>query len=128
MPATQSGSQISDDLKVGIVLANLDDGLVREHLMLNAERLTTWLSFKMELEQITRLRSYSQGGLVAMDVDALTKNGGRKGPKGGKGNETRVCWKCGKPGHLAKDCKAGGKGVGGTRAPLGGGKGAGKGI
>ena len=28
--ATQSGSQISDDLKVGVVLANLDDGPVRE--------------------------------------------------------------------------------------------------
>ena len=65
---------------------------------------------------------------MAMEVDALTKGNGRKGPKGGKGgNETRVCWKCGKPGHLAKDCKAGGKGVGGTPTPLGG-KGAGKGL
>ena len=85
------------------MLANLDDGLVREHLMLNAERLTTRQVFRTEFEQITRLRSFS-GGPMAMEVDALTKGDGRKGPKGGKGNETRVCWKCGKPGHLAKDC------------------------
>ena len=82
-------------------------------------------SFKLELEQITRLRSFA-GGPMAMEVDALTKGDGRKGPKGGKGNETRVCWKCGKPGHLAKDCKAGGKGVGGTPKPPSGGKGVGK--
>ena len=66
-----------------------------------------------------------------MEVDALGKGYGRKkdskGPKGGKGNETRVCWKCGKPGHLAKDCKAGGKGDGGTQT-LAGDKGAGKGL
>ena len=92
--ATQSGSPISDDLKVGIVLANIDDGPAREHLMLNAERLTTWQIFKTELEQITRLRSYS-GGPVAMEVDAITKGKGKG--KGKKGEERRVCWKCGKP-------------------------------
>ena len=47
--ATQSGSPISDDLKVGIVLGSLDDGPVREHLMLNAERLTTLPILKTEL-------------------------------------------------------------------------------
>ena len=64
---------------------------------------------------------------MAMEVDALTKGGDRKGPKGGKGAEGRVCWKCGKPGHVAKDCPSG-KGNGGTPSPKAGGKGAGKGL
>ena len=49
----------------------------------------------------------------------------------GKGKETRVCYNCGKPGHLAKDCwnkpgvKGGGKGDFGKGDVKGGGKGKG---
>ena len=56
---------------MGIVLANLDEGPVREHLMLNAERLTSWQVFRTELEQITRLRSFA-GGPMANGIGTIT--------------------------------------------------------
>eukprot|EP00973_Karenia_brevis_P010315 1396984-Karenia_brevis.AAC.1 len=60
-----------------------------------------------------------------MDVGALREgDGSRKGKSGGKGDgrDTRASLKCGKVGHLAKDCRSG-QGGGGQG---GGGKGAGR--
>ena len=39
-----------------------------------------------------------------MVVDALTKSGSRSGKCQQKEKETRVCYHCGKAGHLAVDC------------------------
>ena len=56
----------------------------------------------------------SYGGEAEEDINAVGKGGKAKGK--GKG----LCFKCGKPGHLAKDCRAKGIGKSGKK---GGGKG-----
>eukprot|EP00973_Karenia_brevis_P062237 8657430-Karenia_brevis.AAC.1 len=58
--ADAAGRQgLSDDLKIGIVLANLSEGSIRDHLIISSERLATWAAFRTELEQIFRVRAAS---------------------------------------------------------------------
>ena len=48
-------------------------------------------------------KSKGKGG-KSSGKDGKGKGGGKEG-KGGKGkNPSEVCWICGKPGHMAKDC------------------------
>eukprot|EP00959_Pyramimonas_sp_CCMP1952_P318512 6664635-Pyramimonas_sp.AAC.1 len=76
-----SGTPLTENLKVGIVLNNLEDGPVRDRMILNAERLQDWPVFKSELEPIMRVRTSaaSSRGPGDMDVGALGLKGGKKG-------------------------------------------------
>ena len=63
-----AGNHSFDDLKVGIVLSNMQDSPVRDNLIMSSERLNTWALFRTEMEQIMRVRAYTS---TAMEVDAL---------------------------------------------------------
>eukprot|EP00973_Karenia_brevis_P062222 8655747-Karenia_brevis.AAC.1 len=80
---------------------------------MSLERLATWAAFRTELEQIFRVRAASM--VTPMDVGALCKGDALRGKPGGKGDnnkDPRACFKCGTTGHLAKDCRGGGRGGG----------------
>ena len=122
---------VSDNLRVGIVLNRIADHELASHLILNAERLSTWGLFRAEIVNIARARAAAAGAFAGlgdghgpspMDVGALGKGPGKGKSPGGR--EERSCYKCGKKGHLARDCRssgapAGGKGpgTGGPRPP-----------
>ncbi len=104
-----TGAALTDDLKVGIVVNNLDEGAVRSHLILNAERLNTWQIFGSELEQITCVMAFAAQNINdPMDVGAL----GLKGFGKDKTKSHIQCWKCGKKGHAAFECRSSGPPVG----------------
>eukprot|EP00973_Karenia_brevis_P051984 7220619-Karenia_brevis.AAC.1 len=70
---------------MGIVLANLSEGSIRDHLIMSSERLATWVTFRTELEQIFRVRAASQS--TPMDVGALRQGDGlHKAKSGGTGD------------------------------------------
>ena len=110
----RSGEKMSDTLRIGVATLLLEDGPIKQHLLMNAERLKTWLVFRQELVEIRRAQVAA--GVAPMDVGALTSKGG------GKTQKPR-CEKCGRIGHLAKDCWAkGGKKGGGRGSSSDGGK------
>ena len=76
-----SHDTISDLLRVGIVLRQIEEDSLRTHLLHNAERLKVWTDFKQEVISI-RLATRSVGHAVD-SIDGLQK-GGVRGGKGGK--------------------------------------------
>ena len=113
-----SGETFSDAMRIGIILRQLEDSGLRQHLILQGERLKTYQSFRDELVNVRRAQLAVSGGSQPMDVGALS--GGLRGGGGIK------CNKCGKSGHKAADCWSGGGGGGGgkngKKGPRGGGK------
>jgi hypothetical protein len=43
---TRSLEVISDSMKIGIALRQMEEGNLRQHLLMNSSRLTTWKTFK----------------------------------------------------------------------------------
>ena len=110
-----SGAAFPDGLKIGMVIKNLEDGSLKNHLMFNSERLSDWPSFRRELVSVRTVLGTSSGsGAAPMDIGAV---GDRFA-----GN----CWHCGKPGHKTQDCRLRSKkgdSKGGKDKGKGGGKG-----
>ena len=75
---------------------------------MNAQRLTAWLDFKREVQEIRR----AQASVIAtpMEIGAFQKGGG-KGSKGKDKSDDSKCSNCGRPGHWRRDCRAPGGGA-----------------
>jgi len=103
----KSGERLSDSVRIGIVMKQLPDGPIRQHLIMNSERLNTWPVFRDEVTNIRRAQTAVQNAQVPMDVSALEAKGKSKGK--GKSNaganlKDVTCHNCGKKGHYARDC------------------------
>eukprot|EP00971_Amphidinium_carterae_P096852 1917207-Amphidinium_carterae.1 len=87
-----SGDVVSNALRIGIVLRQLEETKLKEYLMMNTSKRTAWKDFKAEVTTVKRTQANI--GPVAMDLDAFTK-GKAKGAKNawekgkGKGKENK---------------------------------------
>eukprot|EP00971_Amphidinium_carterae_P082050 1623115-Amphidinium_carterae.4 len=134
-----SKAAVPDNLKVGIILKQMPESALRQHLILNLERWNTYERLRQEIENIARAQIASSGTPMPMDLGALQDTKGSKGKgkgrgKGGYGQPQKIgpCHICGKQGHLARDCwqnqnQNGGKAKGKGKQKGAGGKGKGKG-
>ena len=125
-----SGEEVSDGIRVGVVLQRLEESSLKQHLLLNAERLSSWADFRSELINVRRAQQIVNASAQPMEVGALDGKYGKKGKKGGgkgKGSPSSdvVCHNCGRKGHRKADCwYAQGKGgQGGGKGDKGAGKG-----
>ena len=102
---------IDDDTKIGIVIKGMESGSLREHMLLHSERCETYEEFRNEVDTIAKARAAQFVVNSPMDLGAFNKKGGGK---------DQACHNCGKKGHKAADCWAGGgKSSGGAGgAPL----------
>jgi len=121
-----SKEPFTDNMKVGVVLKQLEDGPLRNHLVLNAARLANWSDFREEFITVRRAQAALGQGAQPMDLGALAT---RKGGKKGDGKTADACRVCGRRGHYAANCwykdAKGGQG-GGKNGPPAGGKAGGK--
>ena len=103
--------RLSEDLKCSAVEGMMPEDL-EKHLQLNANRLQKYEEMKEEIQRYFETHTgksiktsvketmATSSGMAPMEVDALTRKGGRD--KGGKGDVK--CYVCGKLGHKAADC------------------------
>ena len=49
-------TRVPDDIKIGIVIAGLPKGVMRDHLMLRSESMASYVSFRKEYETIARAK------------------------------------------------------------------------
>ena len=78
---------------------------LQSHLELNLPRLNTYDLLRREIVTFAENRrafTVDDSGAIPMEVDYAKGKGQAKGK--GKEKETRKCHKCGKAGHLVKDC------------------------
>ena len=117
--------QVTDEIKIS-VLEQLGPKELERHLQLRAATLTTFDDCLAEVQQYVemvtgaKIRTVDSHGGTAKH-DPMDVGGFQHG--GGKGGE---CYRCGKPGHIARDCKMAvpsGGGGGGRPSSSGGGHG-----
>ena len=131
----ESGKTIDDEMLLGIVIHGLQDQATRDHLIMNASRLTTYDTVRTELLEMARTNRVLQQMPVPMDISAAPFKGkgkGKKGDtkgkdpkgkgksenKGGKGKNTKgknsstenphkdkECRYCHKMGHIKSECR-----------------------
>ena len=116
-----SGEDFPDNIRIGVVLRQLPEGGLRQHLILNSSRVTTWALLKQEVESVRRAQMSLQNSAYPMDVSELSnplaafgirlpkgkgaKGGGKSFGKTAKGEApTTPCPICGRVGHWKRDC------------------------
>eukprot|EP00971_Amphidinium_carterae_P028244 556072-Amphidinium_carterae.1 len=52
-----SGEPLSDALRIGIVLRQLEETKLKEYFMMNTSKLTAWKDFKAEVTTIKRTQT-----------------------------------------------------------------------
>ena len=90
----ESKETISDNMRIGVVIKDMEKGSLREHLLLHSERCATYAAFRSEVDTIARAQAASLITASPMEIGAVTKKFDGK------------CNFCGKTGHKASDCWA----------------------
>eukprot|EP00959_Pyramimonas_sp_CCMP1952_P325402 6810935-Pyramimonas_sp.AAC.1 len=90
----QAGKQFDEDLKIGIVIANVVDMSIQQHLVKNSASLETWKALNEELLDTARTEQYLNSQPKLMELGATPKGGkgagkGKKGDGKDKGHEKR---------------------------------------
>ena len=85
----QSRETISDSLKIGCVIADMGQNSMKEHLLMSATKCDSWTNFVREIESIEHARK-TITAQTPTELDAFQGN----------------CQKCGKYGHIAKECRS----------------------
>jgi len=88
------GEALDQEVKTGVVIRNLGirHQQLAQHIVLNAQRLTSCDLVKRELVDVLRTRKFMAGMPTPMDVGAVDK-------------QNLQCWTCGAKGHVSKDCR-----------------------
>eukprot|EP00959_Pyramimonas_sp_CCMP1952_P294361 6157045-Pyramimonas_sp.AAC.1 len=130
---SQSQKTVDDDTKIGVALLGMENERVKEHLIRNSSRITTWQHVRDEILEITRTQQYIDSQPAPMQLGATPWNAGK--PKGGKSkegkgkegkgkdskgkgskakkgaeeasnaNRDKVCFYCKKTGHVKAECR-----------------------
>ena len=103
------------DLKIGIVLKQMDDGPLKVHLLYGIDQLPSWDAFRSKIIAFTQAQAAS-GGTTEINAFGYQPKGDGKNCKDGKKTKFEgECNKCGKYGHKGVDCWGGSPPTGGNQ-------------
>ena len=121
-----------DDIKIGVTMLGMEDMRVKEHLIRNSVRITSWDQMREEILEITRTQQYIDCQPMPMQLGANPKSKGKgsesKGKESkGKGKDIKgkdkahdvknessrktksddqiKCFYCNMTGHVRAECK-----------------------
>ena len=83
---SQSEYKLPDFVLCGIILAGIEDHVMKEHIAMNSNRLDSYLKMKSEIVDIARTKAAVRRP-SPMDIDAIYKGKGKN--KGGKGDKSK---------------------------------------
>eukprot|EP00971_Amphidinium_carterae_P195844 3886384-Amphidinium_carterae.2 len=91
-----SKTTLADSIKVGIMVRQLPESNMKEHLVLDLARLDAYAKVKAEVEAVYCAHHAARSQPVPMDLNALGKG---KGKGKDKGKDSQPCPVCHKHGH-----------------------------
>eukprot|EP00971_Amphidinium_carterae_P203274 4033975-Amphidinium_carterae.1 len=104
--------KLTDGLRIGVICRSLPEGPLKQHVLLNLDRLDMYGKVRTEIVSVLRAQHAASTGVTPMELGAFMSGHGAgqegKGKSKGKGDNANkpTCHHCGKPGHLRKDCRA----------------------
>ena len=125
----QPTKTVDDDIKVGVTMLGMEDVRVKEHLIRNSVRITSWNQMREEILEITRTQQYINSQPMPMQLGANPKSNGKGKESNGKGkgkdikckdkgqgceerivqkvksDDWRKCFYCNKTGHVRAECR-----------------------
>ena len=81
----QSTKTVDDDIKIGVTMLEMEDMRVKEHLIRNSVRITSWNQMREEILEITRTQQYIDSQPMPMQLGANPKSKGKGKESKGKG-------------------------------------------
>ena len=114
----QSTKTVDDDINMGVTLLGMEDMRVKEHLIQNNIRITSWNQMREEILEITRTQQYIDTQPMPMQFGANPKSKGKdikgkdkakdvrnESSKKVKSDDRRKCFYCNKTGHVRAECR-----------------------
>ena len=131
----ESGKALDDEILLGVVINGPQENSMRDHIIRNATRLTSYQAVRSELLEIARTSRVLIQMPAPMEIGAIPKGKGKQPKGGGKGkenkgkgkgyggkgenqsgkgkssngyqnpNKDKECHYCHKKGHLKSDCR-----------------------
>ena len=95
----QSTKTVEDDIKTGVTMLGMEDVRVKEHLIRNSVRITSWNQMREGILEITRTQQYIDSQPAPMQLGANPKGKGKgkegkgkdiQGQREGQGCEKRI--------------------------------------
>ena len=81
----KSTKTADDDIKIEVTMLGMEDMRVKEHLIRNSVRLTSWSQMQEEILEITRTQQYIDSQPMPMQLGANPKSKGKSKESKGKG-------------------------------------------
>ena len=112
----QSTKTVDDGIKIGVTMLGMEDMRVKEHLIRNSVRITSW----NQILEITRTQQYIDSQPMPMQLGANPKSKGKgndvqgkdkakdaknESSKKAKSDDQRMCFYCQKTGHEKAECR-----------------------
>ena len=111
----QSTKTADDDIKMGVTMLGMKDVRVKEHLIWNSVRITSWNQMREEILEITRTQQYIDNQPMPMQLGANPKSKGKgkdkakdaknESSKKAKSDDPRKCFYYQKTGHVKAESR-----------------------